>query len=95
MKENLLDIIYELNVDLSEELCFENGYKNISEQIFIVLESGGFYERITFLGIELWRNDDDEREYDEETDTYEPMKPFLKRKMNECTKLIGSIMFNS
>lgn len=53
------------------------------EYFNIVATSNGFCTRVSFIGIELWNSEDDQREYIEDKDEYEPMETYLRRTINE------------
>ena len=46
---------------------------------------------MTFLGLTIWKSDEDEREYSEEIDDFEPLQGFLMKKIKEILNLISSI----
>ena len=56
------------------------------------LQTDGFAINITFMGsFRLWCDDDEEREFDEIKNEYEPLEPYLRRKTQEMIDKIGSI----
>lgn len=48
---------------------------------------------ISFIGIILWSSEEDDREYYEERDSYEPMEPFLRRRLNEELNKLRVLQF--
>lgn len=46
---------------------------------------------VEFLGNHLWDSDNDEREFNEEVNDWEPIYPFLLKKVKERIEIIGSI----
>lgn len=55
----------------------------------LTFECDGIGAYVKFLGTYIWSEDDDERAYDETTDTREPLITFLRRRLNEeVTKLV-------
>lgn len=63
------------------------------EYLNFELTTNGFYTMINFLGITIWSSENEEREYDEETDSYEPMEVYLRRALNEELDKIRKIKF--
>lgn len=59
--------------------------------IHLELHSDGFYIVVTFCSIQLWSEDDDDREFREDTNEYEPLEPFLRRKVMELIDKIKGI----
>jgi hypothetical protein len=43
--------------------------------------TNGLASAIEFMGINIWCSENDEREYDEEKDDYEPMMAFIRRQV--------------
>jgi hypothetical protein len=73
------NVVYNINSELyemSEDFCVENG-------IGLSFSTDGYASVIEFMGHVLWSTENDEREYIEETDDYEPLAPFVRRKFNE------------
>ena len=72
----------------------ENEIKKNEDLICILnlcfLYTGEIYV-VNFLGFPIWDSDNDEREYYEEEDKYEPIESFLRRKVSELIKTIGSL----
>ena len=66
-----LQIIDELNQELYEKLGETDWEFSYS--------TNGYVHIIKFGEIVIWNSEDDEREWIEEKNDYEPMKPFLKR----------------
>ncbi len=87
MEEEIKEI--ERAVNSIEQDVFEQtgvDYFNIS------VLSNGFYQQVSFVGIELWNSDDDMREYvDEDEEQYEPIEGFLRRTLRNELKKLQSI----
>ena len=50
--------------------------------------TNGFATIINFIGLQIWNSEDDDRNYYDETDSYEPMDKHLRRILNtELDKL--------
>jgi hypothetical protein len=70
--------------ELNEEL-----YDDFSEETYLFSYTTiGYIGTISFSGITLWHSEDDEREFFEDVNDYEPMKAFLRR---ECNMLIDRL----
>lgn len=49
--------------------------------------TNGYVDIIGFGDKTLWNSEEDDRQFDEETDEYEPLTPYIKRLFNEwCDK---------
>ncbi|HDZ25766.1 hypothetical protein LCGC14_1796160 [marine sediment metagenome] len=56
------------------------------------LQTDGFYIIINFMGnYRLWFSEEDEREFDEDKNDYEPFEPYLRRETQKIIDQIGSI----
>ena len=51
----------------------------------------GFASVIEFMGHVLWSTEDDDRDYIEETDDFEPLAPFVRRKFNELIDNLSAL----
>lgn len=77
----IVQMINIINADLveddsNENFCIENG-------LGISYATDGYVQLITFMDFVLWNDDDDERDYIDEEDDYEPLEPFIRQKFNE------------
>lgn len=80
MDETTRDVVYRLNIEV---------YENIEEEwTYFEYTSAGFCEAIMFLGYPIWSSECDDRVWDEETDTPEPLYDYVKR---ESIKLIQKL----
>lgn len=88
MRENILLLIEEINQEINESEKYPDQYVE-----FILLEYriNGYGEIITFFDVQLWSSENDEREYNEETDEYEPLENYLKKEINKFIGLISDI----
>ncbi len=77
--EQLEDLVYDLNEHLSEKTDGE---------ISLYLLSNGYSRSILLNDITLWRSDEDTREFNEETNSYEPLKEFIERAILERAKTL-------
>ena len=73
--EDKLGLIAELN----EELYDSHG--DVEYQFFYT--SSGYVEILGFGDIVLWCSENEERVWREKTNDYEPMKPFLKKRLKQ------------
>ena len=72
---NYLEIINELNQELYEKVG-EIG-RDFS------YSTNGYVDFVNFGEIMIWNSEMDEREWIEENNDYEPLKPFIKRMYNQ------------
>lgn len=72
----------ELVVELNQEMYDTHG----EEETQFFYTSSGFIDIIGFGDIMLWNSEEDYREWIEEKNDYEPLKPFLKKKLKEYGK---------
>ena len=85
--------IYNAVVSINEELSdyYEQTENHIvngeSYEIYLCLETIGFITMVTYVGFIIWRDDDDEREFYENKNEYEPIENFLRKKVNEINKI--------
>ncbi len=70
-----LDTVNELNEELYEKIG-ESGE-------FFTYSYNGYANIIGFGDIQLWHSEIDDREFNEDKNEYEPLKPYIKRKFNE------------
>ncbi len=84
---NYLEIINELNQELYEKVG-EIG-RDFS------YSTNGYVDIVNFGEIMIWNSEMDEREWIEEKNDYEPMKPFLKRilaqEVYELEKIVDNL----
>jgi len=76
-----IKIVEELNAEL-----FEKGEQELS----FSYETNGFCDIIKFQREILWDSENDEREWLEEKNQYEPFKPFIKKVFNDWIERIES-----
>jgi hypothetical protein len=86
MKENYLEIIRELN----EALWEENGV----DTLYFSYSTEGNIDVIEFMDVHLWDSENDERTFNEETNNYEPLLPYIKAKFNQYADLIYKLKYN-
>lgn len=85
----LNEVIEDLNNDLYEKFG-----DDVSLDRLWGYETVGYYTLIKFGEFVLWNSEDDEREWIEDKNDYEPMKPFLIRKLNEEIDKLVEYKFN-
>lgn len=85
--EDLLQVI-----DVLNELIYDE--KNQYRERFSLLIDG-HYIVIQFGSVCLWCSDEDDREFYEQTNRYEPMFPFIQRKFNAYVEDLYSLHFKS
>jgi hypothetical protein len=79
MRHEALQAVEELN-----DLCSETGLDYYAPFQFRSVGWQGSW--IEFMGEVLWTEENDERQYTEHNDTYEPLKTFLIREAKKITK---------
>ena len=59
-------------------------WKKYQEEEFqFKFSSNGYYNAILFNDYMLWYSDEDDREFNEETNDYEPLKEFIIKEFNK------------
>jgi hypothetical protein len=71
-------------IDNNEDFCVNFG-------MGLTYKTDGYSRIIEFMEFTLWSDEDDERDYNEETDEFEQLEPFLKRKFNELIDNLTSL----
>jgi len=61
-----------------------------TESYEIIMSTNGDFFSVDFLGIQIWNSEDDCRELDE-SDEYEPLEPYLRKKINEHIRKLKMI----
>lgn len=72
--EEIIGVVEDLNIEIYE--------KSKLEYIYLEYMTNGFASKIQFLGIAIWTDQEDDRIYDEEEDSYEPLDEYLRRTIN-------------
>jgi len=78
----VLEAVRKLNEEIMEDN--EGGTEYCC---FWVLETNGIDIIINFLGQGMWRSDEDERDFDESKNEYEPLEPFLRRESKKISQI--------
>lgn len=79
------DVVSELNSDLYE-------IHGETEMEFGLL-SNGHSHVVSFGGATLWSSEDDDREWIEEENDYEPLIPYLKKRLSDYADKVQSLKF--
>jgi hypothetical protein len=87
--EEINDIIIELN----DKICNED--TDFSTNLLFTLHSAGLFKVIEYLDVVIWNEDEDEREWIESINDYEPLKGFLIRKHKELVRDLNRINLES
>lgn len=74
-KPEALTVVEDLNGELQDK--FGDNY--FFDEMYVYI-SDGFHEYIKFGRNFLWSSDNEERDFDEGANEYEPLKPFIKEK---------------
>lgn len=85
MEENIINLIDTLNWKIYD--LFPDG------EIFFELSSNGHIAVITFCNIVLWNSEDEERNWIEKENKYEPLDKFIIQKANKYIQLISKLKF--
>lgn len=85
--QETIDAIRELNAEIYDrsKLEYVNFYAKTDGQTWIIM----------FADICLWNDGDDDREQDPQTEEYEPLVPFLRRRAAEEISKLSSIWKNA
>ena len=86
----IVDLVEELNCELYDKL---EG-SPFADEIYVSYNSIGWGEIVEFLDVQIWSSENDERGYINEgqpDEDYEPLKPFLIKRINELCKIIGTV----
>lgn len=81
---NNVDIVAEINEEIIDIL--EKSGFDLPDHYFFPLDyvTDGYYELIRFIHIDIWSSENDERDWSEDCDDFEPLKPFLWKQINKC-----------
>ena len=88
MSEEALKAVENINQEIYD--FFEEKYGETFP--ILELQTDGFASVITFMGnYQLWFSNEDDREFNEVKDEYEPFEPYLRKKTQRMIDQIGSI----
>jgi phage-related protein len=73
--EEVIKVVRELNEEMENE--------DISESFFFVAHTDGNCSVIEFIGSDLWNSEDDDREFFEDKNEWEPLVNYIRRKRDE------------
>lgn len=67
-----------------------------SSRRMVPLEYQGYFGgiRVSFLGEIIWSSEESMRDYNEETNTWEPLEDYLVRKMDEILRGVSKLDFS-
>ena len=83
MKTNYLEIVEQLNQELYD--------KHKEDYYYFTFRSSGYVDSIWFNDECLWDSENNEREFIEKDNDYEPLLPFVKKKFNEYIKELSKL----
>jgi len=86
-KIDFTEIVRELNISLYEQ--------HYETEVGFEYCTNGFMSSISIGGFNIWNSEDDDREWIEEENDYEPFLPFIKNKFNELTDKLISLKFKN
>lgn len=88
--QELLQAVENINTDLYKQLGDDTAYI-----LWVTLEPAAGYQCIEWMGDTIWHSEDDNREYIEDYDEfkgdYEPIEPFLRKKVMEVVNEMKKI----
>lgn len=86
MDIDLLLEAYEVTTKLNDELYGE--FDVVNE--FFELRACGWNIFIYFADCAMWRSDEDERDFDEDKNEYEPLEGYIRKRFNDyIARLVG------
>jgi hypothetical protein len=82
--QDCVDLVMTLNQEL---------FENFGDEVpnFFEYQTDGHSHIIKFAGTVLWNSEDDERLYLDESDSYEPLEPFVRREFNRLMESIKKL----
>tara|TARA_R110002111_G_scaffold258627_1_gene327887 strand:- start:337 stop:609 length:273 start_codon:yes stop_codon:yes gene_type:complete len=75
--QDIEDIVGFINADLYDKMA-DDGL-----EFLVSVCSCSYVRYIKFLGAQIWNSEDDYREWDESTQDYEPLEPYLRKEINK------------
>jgi len=84
--DDYVKMVDRLNSDLYDNDATEKFCENYG--LSFGYTTDGFVNVITLMDFMLWNDDNEEREYNEEMDEWEPLEPFIRCKFAEIVKNI-------
>lgn len=90
--EIIYSAVYRINQDIYENS--NDKVRNAAENYgnFLDFSTDGYATAVTFMGLQIWCSEDDDRKYDEEKGEYEPMEAYLVAKIREVTACVKDIV---
>lgn len=85
--KEIIDVVEELN-----ELCV--CAEDTSEEFYWTLKSTGTCSIIEYVGVTMWCSEEDEREFNEEKNEYEPLIDYLIRAQNRLIENLSKLRIN-
>lgn len=80
-RQEYLDLVDDLNEEL---------YNKFGDDLntYYYYTSYGFVDEIGFGKVSLWDSENDDRNFLEDKNDYEPLKPFIKKQLTESGKVL-------
>lgn len=93
MKQKLLAEVFQAVENINEDI--HEALDNKANQIDLlgIISEGSMFIVVTYLDHQLWDNDNDEREFIEDRNDYEPLEPFLRKEIKKLIKQLNTIKF--
>lgn len=88
--QEVYNAIENINFELSDqyEELEVNHIEGTSYNIFLELSTNAFSMVISYLNFVIWKEDEDEREFYEDQNEYEPLEEFLRKKCKKFMQLL-------
>lgn len=87
--QEVIDAVEAFNEKVHNSIGDESEF---SSDHMMTFESNSYSTIIKFMGLTLWSSDDDEREYIEAHDKYEPLLQFLERQFKRQLELFSRLL---
>lgn len=75
--EEVLEVVRKLNDEINENL------EEASATFYFGMDTDGYSSVVTFMGINIWSSEDDERDFVDNINEYEPLIDYLKFEANK------------
>ena len=93
--DDVVDAVYQINNEIqttfdSVEYRSET-FMDYHELLYATVSSAGWDTLVKFGGVVIWHDDNDEREWIEKKSDYEPLDGFLRKRINEISRIFNHI----
>ena len=80
--------------EITRELNFDLYNRYGETEMVFEYHTSGFRDIVSIGGFIIWDSEDDNREWIEETQNYEPFLPFIKKEFNRIVDMLNSLKFD-